>query len=372
LRTVGVEEELLLVDPVTGQARAVAGAVMRGAGEEPADDAAEEPPGVLERELQREQLETATEPCHSLDDLGREVRRCRSAAARAAEAQGVRIAAMGTSPLPVEPSLTGASRYQQMAEAFGLTASEQLTCGCHVHVAVDSDEEGTAVLDRIGPWLPPLLALSGNSPYWQGQDSQYDSYRYQAWGRWPSAGPTRPFGSARAYHDTVQAMVGTGTILDQGMIYFDARLSRNYPTVEVRVADVCLLPDDAVLLAALIRGLAETAARSWRAGEPARVIRPELLQLASWRASRSGLGGQLVDPLTGRPAPAGTVISSLLEFVRPALEDAGDWSSAQELAGAVLRRGNGAQAQRAAFQRSGQLAGVVRQVTDQTSGHGGS
>jgi carboxylate-amine ligase len=368
VRTVGVEEELLLVDPVTGQARAVAGAVMRGAGEEPAGGAADEPPGVLERELQREQLETATEPCHSLDELGREVRRCRAAAAQAAEAQGVRIAATGTSPLPVEPSLTGVSRYQQMAEEFGLTASEQLTCGCHVHVSVGSDEEGTAVLDRIGPWLPPLLALSANSPYWQGQDSQYDSYRYQAWGRWPSAGPTQPFGSARAYHDTVQAMVGTGTILDQGMIYFDARLSRNYPTVEVRIADVCLFPDDAVLLAALVRALAETEARSWQAGEPARVTRLELLQLAAWRASRSGLGGELVDPLSSRPAPADAVISSLIGHVRPALEDAGDYTCVRELADGVLRRGNGAHAQRGAFQRSGQLADVVRHVTGQTSG----
>jgi glutamate---cysteine ligase / carboxylate-amine ligase len=368
LRTVGVEEELLLVDPATGQARAVAGAVMRGAGEEPPDTAAQEAPGVLERELQREQLETATRPCHSLDDLGRELRRCRQAAAQAAEAQGVRIAAMGTSPLTVEPSLTGASRYQQMAADFGLTVQEQLTCGCHIHVAVSSDEEGTAVLDRIQPWLPCLLALSANSPYWQGQDSQYASYRYQAWGRWPSAGPTQPFGSARAYHDTVQAMVGTGTILDQGMIYFDARLSRSYPTLEVRIADVCLLPDDAVLLAALVRGLAETEARSWQAGQPAHVIGPQLLRLASWRASRSGLDGELLDPLTSRPAKAGAVISGLIEHVRPALEEAGDYSRTQELAGAVLDRGNGAQAQRAVYQRSGQLSDVVRHVIDRTSG----
>jgi carboxylate-amine ligase len=369
LRTVGVEEELLLVDPATGQARAVAGAVMRDAGEESPDGAAaNEPPGVLERELQREQLETATRPCRSLAELGREVRRCRGAAAQAAEAAGVRIAATGTSPLLVEPSLTGVRRYQQMAADFGLTAQEQLTCGCHVHVGVSSDEEGTAILDRIQPWLPPLLALSANSPYWQGQDSQYDSYRYQAWGRWPSAGPALPFGSAWAYHETVHAMVGTGTILDEGMIYFDARLSRSYPTIEVRIADVCLFPDDAVLVAALIRGLAETEARGWMAGQPAKVIRPELLRLASWRASRSGLGGELLDPMTSRPAPAPPVIRSLIEHVRPALEEAGDYGCARELADAVLRRGNGAQAQRNAYRSSGQLTDVVRHVIDRTSG----
>jgi glutamate---cysteine ligase / carboxylate-amine ligase len=134
----------------------------------------------------------------------------------------VQVAALGTSPVAVEPELTDSSRYQKMADAFGLTAYEQLTCGCHVHVQISSPEEGIAVLDRIGPWLAILLALSANSPFWQGRDSAYASFRYQAWGRWPCAGPTGVFGSARAYQDTVRQMVRTGTVLDTGMIYFPA------------------------------------------------------------------------------------------------------------------------------------------------------
>ena len=110
---------------------------------------------------------------------------------------GVQVAALATSPIPVEPEPTTKPRYRRMAGAFGLTAQEQLTCGCHVHVQIDSDEEGVAVLDRIQPWLAGLLALSGNSPFWQGLDSSYASFRYQAWGRWPCSGPTGWFGSAR-------------------------------------------------------------------------------------------------------------------------------------------------------------------------------
>ncbi len=354
-RSVGVEEEMLLVDPVSGEARAVAGAVMAAAGD---DD--------LQLELQREQLETGTRPCVSLADLGREVRRCRALAAQAAQRSGAAIAAVGTAPMVVDPAITGKRRYRQMAAEFGLTAHEQLTCGCHVHVQVASDEEGVAVLDRIRQWLPVLLALSANSPFWQGRDSGYASFRYQAWGRWPSAGPTELFGSAQAYHEVVQAMADTGTVLDTGMIYFDARLSRQYPTIEVRVADVCLEADDAVLIAALVRALVETAARQWRDDQPASAARGELLRLASWRASRSGLDGPLVDPLTSRPVAAHAVAKQLMAHVTPALADAGDLPVVTGLLADLLARGNGADRQRAAYQRSGRILDVVRDVTART------
>jgi carboxylate-amine ligase len=357
-RSVGVEEELLLVDSATGQARAVAAAVMRAADEPSADE--------LDFELKQEQLETGTQPCVSLEDLGREVRRCRSLAAAAAARVGVQVAAVATSPMAVEPSITLNNRYQQMTAEFGLTAQEQLTCGCHVHVQVSSDEEGVAVLDRIQPWLAPLIALSANSPFWQGHDSGYASFRYQAWGRWPSSGPTDQFGSPEAYHQVTQAMVDTSTVLDQGMIYFDARLSAHYPTIEIRVADVCLHPDDAVLIAALVRGLVETAARSWRQGKPARPVRTELLRLAAWRASRSGLDDQLVDPVTQRPAAARDVVSQLLEHVAPALTDAGDLATVRGLLDDLLDRGNGARLQRQAYRRAGQILDVVREAVVRT------
>ncbi len=143
----------------------------------------------LEGELQQQQLETNSRPCQSLEELHRELRRCRATAAMAAGRAGAQVAALGTYPLPVEPKPLRTSRYERMAELFGLTAHEQLTCGCHVHVGISDPEEGVAVLDRAGPWLAALLALSANSPFWQGRDSEYASFRHQVWGRWPSSGP---------------------------------------------------------------------------------------------------------------------------------------------------------------------------------------
>jgi glutamate---cysteine ligase / carboxylate-amine ligase len=376
VRSFGVEEELLLVAPETGQPRAVAGTVLqtlqheatasgggpdgRGDGHEAAD--------ALESELQQQQMETNTRPCRSVDELDREVRRCRSWAADAAQRAGVQVAALATSPISVEPTIMDKERYQEIADVFGLTAQEQLTCGCHVHVEISSEEEGVATLDRIRPWLPVLLALSANSPFWQGRDSAYASFRYQVWGRWPTSGPTPAFGSAENYRSTIEQMMLTDTALDTGMVYFDARLSEHYPTLEVRVADVCLHAADAVLVAALVRALVETEARNWRAGQPGPNQRVELLRLAAWRASRSGLDGVLLDPATLRPQSAANVANSLLDHVYDALSDAGDADAVAELLAAVLERGNGAAFQRGAYHKTRDMRSVVTSAAALTAG----
>jgi carboxylate-amine ligase len=358
-RNVGVEEELLLVEPETGRPRAVAGTVLQAAKRGASSDLASGTAAELELELQDQQLETTSRPCRTLDDLHREVRRCRAAAAEAAGKAGVQVAALGTSPLPVDPTVADKSRYRRMTEAFGMTAHEQLTCGCHVHVEVASADEGVAVLDRIGPWLSVLLALSANSPFWQGVDSSYASFRYQAWGRWPCAGPTEPFQTAQAYHEIVQQMVRTGTLLDTGMIYFDARLSEHYPTVEIRIADVCLRADDAVLIAALARALVETEARAAREGKAAPRTRTELLRLSCWRASRSGLNDELISPVSSLPEPATAIVNMLVDHCREALAEAGDADAVTDMLAALFARGNGAAVQRAAYRRSGGLPQVV-------------
>lgn len=158
VRTVGVEEELLLVDPETGEPQARSAAVLARA---ELDDAEQ---GVFEKELHNQMLEFATHPQSGMPELRAEIIRCRKEAARHAGEIGCTVAALATSPLPVSPSVSTNRRYQWMAEHYGIATQEQLVLGCHVHVSVESDEEGVAVLDRIQPWLPVLTALSSNSP----------------------------------------------------------------------------------------------------------------------------------------------------------------------------------------------------------------
>ncbi|MFH9419270.1 glutamate--cysteine ligase [Streptomyces sp. NPDC017529] len=361
MRSVGVEEELLLVDARTGDPRALSAAVLAAASRDPRGN--EE---MFESELHRQQLEFATRPQTDMGDLDKEIRRWRAEAARHAEGLGASVAALATSPLAADPAIGTGERHRWLAEHYGLTVQEQLTCGCHIHVSVESDEEGVAVLDRVRPWMSVLLAMSANSPFWQGADSEYGSYRNRVWGRWPSAGPVEVFGSADRYHELVGEMTASGVLKDEGMVYFDARLSRTYPTVEVRVADVCLDPSTTVVLAALARGLVETAVRQWRDGEPPARHSVAMLRLATWRAARSGLEGQLIHPAAMRPAPAEAVVRALFDHVRDALEDTGDVLPTQEALAALLKTGNGARVQRDLLRSTGSLRGVVTECVRRT------
>ncbi len=377
-RTLGVEEELLLVDPESGRPLSVAGRVLRrgASGEQRRKAGAPEeddgtPGGHLTAEMQQQQVETDTPPRERLDDIEQDLRTWRDVAIRSARESGARVLATGTSPMPVTPRPQSDERYQQLTDKFGITAAEHLLSGCHVHVSVESDDEGVGVLDRIRVWLPTLLAISANSPFWQGDDSGYASFRSQAIVRWPSAGPYPAFGSAEGYRRLVADMVGTGVLLDPDMAYFDARLSQSYPTVEVRVADVCLDARDTVLVAGLSRALVETAARDWAEGKPAPEAPTALLRLANWQAGHDGVGGALLDPASWRPRPAREVLGDLVDHVRDALEESGDVAVVEEGIERVVSTGNGAARQRAVLERTGQLTDVVAELARVTAGHDG-
>lgn len=362
MRSVGVEEELLLVDAETGVPQGVAAQVIARA-----EDTGGEGGGALEQELQQQMIETDTAPLTDMADVAEDLRAWRRTAIDAARKAGAKVIAAGTSPLPVEPRVVHDARYRRMVDHFGLTTSEQLTCACHVHVAIDSREEGVAVLDRIRAATPVLTALSANSPFWQGKDSGYASYRSQAILRWPTAGPQDVYGSVEAYDSLVGRMLESGAALDQGMIYFDARLSHRYPTLEIRVADVCADVRETVLIATLCRALVDTAADRWRAGEPAPEIPSSLIRLATWQAGRHGLSQDLLDPLTMRPRPAREVVDELVGWVTPSLEATGDADEVTAGIDRLFERGTGADRQREMLEKTGSLSDVVAHVARVTA-----
>ncbi|MDF2824485.1 MAG: carboxylate--amine ligase, partial [Mycobacterium sp.] len=224
LPTVGVEEEFLLADPDTGAPVALNTEVAHHAADQDVD---------LQMELTTCQVETATGILSHRDDVLEEITRLRRSTAAAAEKAGARLLAVALPPtVPHEFPITDKPRYRRIAEEFGMIAHEQGISGCHVHVAVPDRDAAVLVCTRLRPWLPLLLALSANSAIYRNTDTGYASWRSILWGRWPSAGPPPYLESAAHYDATVAEMQDAGTILDDGMVYWDARPSAKFPTVE--------------------------------------------------------------------------------------------------------------------------------------------
>ncbi|MGZ6780405.1 MAG: glutamate--cysteine ligase, partial [Mycobacterium sp.] len=228
--TIGVEEEFLLVDPATGEPVARNDTVARRAEVQGVD---------LQRELTSCQVETTTDVAETTDELRAQLTRLRRVVADAAEADGARLLAVGLPPtVPREFPITDNPRYRKIAERFGMIAHEQGICGCHVHVAVPDRDAAIRVSNRLRPLLPLLLAVTANSAVYRNTDTGYASWRSILWQRWPSAGPPPHFESAEEYDAVVAMLRNSGAMLDDGMVYWDVRPSANFPTIEVRVADV--------------------------------------------------------------------------------------------------------------------------------------
>ncbi|MBB2740659.1 UNVERIFIED_ORG: carboxylate-amine ligase [Microbispora rosea subsp. rosea] len=352
--TVGVEEEFHVVDLGTRQLVPRAGLLLE-----------QLPPDRFTQELHRSVVEANTRPCTRLEDLSRALTGLRADAVAAADGLGLGIVAAGTVPL-VDPETVKISpdpRYEQMLADYQALAREQLICGTQVHAEVRDRDLAVAVTHRLAPWLPPLLALSCSSPYWMGADTGYASFRSMVWQRWPTAGPATRFESAEEYDAMVDELIRSGVISDPGMLYFDVRPSAHVPTVELRVCDACPRVDDIVLIAGLFRALVSRELDALAADAPPSAaedsVRTELVRAASWRAARSGLEGELVDPVEGVPRPARTVVVRMLEGLRPQLEEAGDWALVSSLAARALSDCGSAARQREAFRRGGRLTDVV-------------
>ncbi|MEU4568126.1 glutamate--cysteine ligase [Micromonospora sp. NPDC023956] len=361
LLTVGVEEEFLLVDPHTGVAVPAVDLVMD---QVPADLA-----GQVEREFQTSQIEIGSPPGLDLGAIRHSLGLLRGGLADAAERAGVRLLAIGTGPIdgPVPP-VVDKPRFDRMVERFRLLAPGPGNNGMHVHVGIPDPDTGVQVLNHVRPWMPILHALTTNSPFSAGEDTGYASWRSIEWERWPSVAPTPWLDSYAHYQQLIQQLIGSGMMLDEGMLYWYARLSAKYPTVELRIGDVCPSLDDTILVAALVRGLVGTALAEIDAGRPAPRVDHHLLVAAHWRAAHDGLAGKAVDPHTGEVGPAWELLDRLVDRVHPELDRHGDADLVDDLLAGVRRHGTGADRQRMVHSRTGRLVDVVEDVARQTRG----
>jgi carboxylate-amine ligase len=345
--TFGIEEEYHLVDPVTLALRPsaeLAGAAVRN-----------EIGPRIHAEIATTQIETVSGICTTLAELRAELVAARGEAAAAAARVGVAVLPASTHPFGgwQQQVITSAPRYEAMIERWAGLASQQDICGCHVHVGVPDLETAIAVMDRSRPYLPLLLAMTGSSPFHDGVDTGYESFRTIWWSRFPTTGIPEHLGSADEFHRLVAGLVQSGVIADASHLYWDVRPSYHLPTVEFRLADVCTDLDDAVLHAAVVRSLVRVLAARVEAGRPAPRTRPELMRAARWRAARHGLGGQLFDPVLETLVDARLAIRRLLAELEADLRDHDEWTEVSDLLARLFSRGTSAMRQRATWLRTG-------------------
>lgn len=357
--TFGVEEEFVLVDPVSRFTVPRAPEVHQFAAARLGEQIA--------REFYSTQIELNTRPAKRAEDLRKDLVDCRRALTAAAAHSGCMLVASGTAVLTTKPfPITEGGRYEEIAERYpeATTDIESEASGCHVHVGELECDEAMALAGHLRPWLPVLQALVVNSPYAAGAFRRVASWRHHQQQAWPITGPT-PLMPDTGYQALAEELVDSGLLIDRKMIYWYARPSEHQPTLEIRVADVNADVDMALLAAVLTRALAMVLLADARAGVP--VPRTDELQIREHHreAAALGLGGAWTDPLSGRSMTLSAGVEALVEQAKPALEMLDELWLVEKL----LRRASGetgARRQRAVYRRRGRLEDVVDDLAAQT------
>jgi glutamate---cysteine ligase / carboxylate-amine ligase len=357
--TVGVEEEFTLLDLGTGAVVPRATEVIRDC-----RDAA----GVV-AESMTFMVETRTPVCRTLREVCRTLRTGRRRVADVARRHGAVIVASGLAPfgLPSPPTVTDNPRYRELLRRFPFAMSTNGTCGCHVHVAVPTRQLGVEALLRLRRWLPPLIALTANSPIWQGRDTRWASHRLVFASRWPTAVPSPPVWSVEEYDDLLNEAVSSGDALDVRSVYFLARLSPRYPTVEMRVADVSLTADETLCYAGLVRALVTMAVDEAIRGRPVAFVPQAALRESCRSAAQVGLGGTLTDPLTEERIESWGLVDRLVAQVRPQLRAHGDETLVVSMLDRLRVVGGGADRQRRLFHAARSPAAFVAALAETTT-----
>ena len=338
--TIGIEEELLIVGVESGDLVAGAPRLLEAARSELGELGE-----VVVSELNRCQIETNTTVVTDLGDAGAQLASLREGLVRAGEPLGLRTVPLASHPWSAwddQVVNTDSAHYRSLLADYQQVARQQVICGCHVHVGVEDPDERVLAMGAVTPWLPVLLALSANSPWWQGSDTGYASYRTLVWKSWPTATMPPRVADHEALARLVEMLRAVEAVDDASALYWWVRPSSKLPTLEFRVADTCLRVEDALVVAGLARALTVTAIdERWEAALPLAV-----LDSALWRAARHGLGATLVDPERASLRPAAEVVRRLLDLVGPALEEAGDRQRVGDGVERLLGEGNGAELQR--------------------------
>lgn len=350
--TVGIEEELMLLDSETlDLAHGIEQVLAAVPGEVD---------GKVKPELFQSVLEIATKPCADIPEAAAELAELRALVRSVAAEHGMLVGAGGTHPFARcdDQLIVERDRYRELAAELGFIAERELIFGTHVHVGIDSPDKAIYVADGIRRYLPLMLALSVNSPFWEGRQTGMQSSRTPVFRAFPRVGVPPHYGSWEIFSVRVEQMMRSGAIDDYTYLWWDVRPHPNLGTVETRIFDQATLLEDTVAFAALTQSLAYRMAETYEAGEPLFEVPGELIDDNKVRAALRGMDGELLDLAEGAHVPAGELATRVLDEVRPGADALGCRSELERI-GEIVERGTGS---RRMLERAAELDGDLLEL----------
>ena len=358
--TLGIEEEFQIVDPQTRELRSHMQQIIEGG------------KIILKEQVKAEMhqavVEVGTNICQNIHEARHEVGYLRRVISELATQNGLRIASAGTHPFShwQDQPITDHPRYEQIVEELQEAARANLIFGLHVHVGVPSRDVGIALLNTVRYFLPHIFALSTNSPFWEGRNTGYKSFRTKVFDKFPRTGIPDYFASAGEYDSYIATLVKTNCIDNGKKIWWDIRLHPFFETIEFRICDVPMRMDETIALAALMQALIVKLYKLMSSNLNFRLYRRVMINENKWRAARYGIEGKLIDFGKEEEVETRLLIGELLDFVDDVVDDLGSRHEINYIH-QMLQQGTGADRQLKVYHDTGgDLKAVVDYICDET------
>jgi len=356
---IGIEEEYQIIDPETRELRSYVQQFL--------EQGRAILPDQIRPEFLQSQIEAGTQVCQDIDEARDELIRIRRSILRLAEDAGLWVAAAGTHPFSswVKQRVAPFGRYPELVRFLQDVGRQLLIFGMHVHIGIEDEELLIDVMNQLRYFLPHVLALSASSPFWHGRDTGLKSYRSVVFENLPRTGIPRQFESYASYRGYVDTLLKTGSIAEPTHIWWDVRPSEKFPTLEIRIPDMCTRIEETLCLVALIQAITAKLVQLRQANQSWRLYRKDLIDENKWRALRYGIEGKLIDFGKEKEVPFPTLIDEILAWVDDVLDGLGSRDEV-EYVYTILREGTSADRQLEVYRQTDHLRAVVDHVVEET------
>jgi carboxylate-amine ligase len=358
--TIGIEEEYQTIDPETRDLRSHLSSEILEQGKLLLQER-------VKAEMHQSVVEVGTGICANIQDARKDVTELRRGIIQLAKKNGLNLAAAGTHPFADwrNQEIYPDERYQTIVQDLKIVARANLIFGLHVHVGVEDRETAIQIMNAARYFVPHMLALSTNSPFWLGMDTGLKSYRCKVFDKFPRTNIPDYFPSWGEYESFVKLLVRTNCIDNAKKIWWDIRPHPNFPTLEFRCCDVPMRVDETIALAALIQATVAKLYKLYAANQGFRLYRRLLIMENKWRAVRYGLDGMLIDFGKGVEVPVRVLMQEYLEFIDDVVDELGSRKEIEYI-NTILRNGSGADRQIRAYQETGDFKSVVDYIISET------